>query len=345
MSERALPDDATSRGAWRTYRLFGLVLASDFPFASRLPAGAGPPDVTFTCAGPPPIPDELPAPVFASRFRTARGESNCSFYRLAESDLLRFPGVGDFYLGADRIVCQPADPEDVGAVEVHLLGTVLSCWLERAGVPSLHASAVVADGGRTVGFLSPNGGGKSSLAAALMEGGWPLLTDDVLAVEAGPDGFRGRRGYPQMRLWPAEAERFCGPAASLPRVHRDCSKLRVPVGGGGFGAFAAAERPLSSFYLPERRPGGGGAGAVAVEALAPRAAMIELVRHSFVGALVEAAGWQPRRFDILARLAVAVPVKRLTYPSGHEHLPRVREAIVADLKRPRHARRKGIPQA
>lgn len=332
----------SARG-WRTYRLFGLVLASDFPFASRLPPGVGRPDLTFTCAGPPPVSGELPAPVYRSRFRTPRGESNCSFYRLGELDLLRFPGVGDFYLGVDRIVCHAADPSDLGGVEVHLLGTVLSCWLERTGVPSLHASAVVADGGRTVGFLSANGGGKSSLAAAMMEGGSPLLTDDVLAVEAGPDGFRGRHGYPQMRLWPAEAERFCGPAASLPRVHRDCSKVRVPVGDGGFGAFAAAERPLSGFYLPVRRPGGG--GAVAVEALAPRAALIELVRHSFVGALVEAAGWQPRRFDVLARLAVAVPVKRLTYPNGHEHLPRVREAILADLKRPRHARRKGAPQA
>ena len=319
-----------SERPWRTYRLFGLVLASDFPFASRLPAGAGPPDLTFTCAGAPPAPEELPAPVYASRFRTARGESNCSFYRLAAGDLLRFPGVGDFHLGADGIVCHPADPDDLGPVEVHLLGTVLSCWLERAGVPSLHAAAVVAAGGRTVGFLSRNGGGKSSLAAAMMEGGSPLLTDDVLAVEPGPGGFSGRHGYPQMRLWPAAAEHFCGPAARLPRVHRDSPKLRVPVGAGGFGAFEAAERPLSGFYLPVRRPGA--AGGVEVEALAPRAALIELVRHSFVGALVEAAGWQPRRFDVLARLAVAVPVKRLTYPDGLEHLPRVREAILADLE-------------
>lgn len=319
----------SARG-WRTYRLFGLVLASDFPFASRLPAGAGPPDLTFTCAAPPPVPDELPAPVYASRFRTARGESNCSFYRLAERDLLRFPGVGDFWLGPGGIVCHPADPDDRGPVEVHLLGTVLSCWLERAGVPSLHAAAVVAAGGRTVGFLGANGGGKSSLAAAMMEGGSPLLTDDVLAVEPGPGGFSGRHGYPQMRLWPAAAERFCGPAARLPRVHRDSPKLRVPVGAGGFGAFAAAERPLSGFYLPVRRPGPVGSGAVAVEPLTPRAALIELVRHSFVGALVEAAGWQPRRLDVLARLAVAVPVKRLSYPDGLEHLPRVREAVLAD---------------
>lgn len=325
--KRAIPD------TWRTYRLYGLLLATDFPFASRLPPGARRPDVIFTCVSTSPVAGRapLPAPVYASRFRTAQGENNCSFYRLGACDLLRFPSVGDFYLEAERIVCHAADPADLGAIEIHLLGTVLSCWLERAGVPSLHASAVVAEG-RTVGFLSHNGGGKSSLAAAMMQGGCPLLTDDVLAVEPSAEGFCGRHGYPQMRLWPAEADHFYGPAASLPRVHPDASKVRVPVGGGAFGAFEDAERPLTSFYLPIRRPPGDGDTAVKVEALSPRDAVIEFVRHSFVGSLVEAAGWQPRRLDLFTRLATAVPVKRLVYSSGLDHLPRVRDAILNDLE-------------
>src|SRR6185295_16436058 len=165
------------------------------------------------------------------------------------------PEVGDFYLGADRIVCRPADLGDLGNVEIHLLGTALSCWLESAGVPCLHASAVVADG-RAAGFLSHNGGGKSSLAAVMLEGGCALLTDDVLALAPGPQGFIGRSGYPQMRLWPAEADRFCGPAANLPLLHRDFSKLRVPIGAGAFGAFDGGERPLAALYLPLRQEAG-----------------------------------------------------------------------------------------
>ncbi len=318
--------------AWRTYNLYGLILASDFPFASRLLLGTGQPDLIFTCAdAPPPVSGVLPTPVYASRFQTAHGESNCSLYRLDDFDLLRFPGVADFFLDTDRIRCRPADPEDLAAVEIYLLGTVLSYWLERTGVPCLHASAVVANG-RAAGFLSYNGGGKSSLGAAMLQGGFPLLTDDVLALEPSPEGFCGRPGYPQMRLWPTEADHFWGPAANLPRVHPDTPKVRVPIGYGSFGGFEDAERaPLARFYLPVRRPPGDGDTAVAFETLSPRDAVIELVRHSFVAPLVEAAGWQSRRLDLFARLAIEVPVKRLIYPSGLEHLPRVRDAILNDL--------------
>lgn len=313
-----------SAGCWGTYNLYGLVLSSDFPFTSPLSPGAGRPDLTFTCASGPPVEGDLPPPVYVSRLRNARGESNCLFYRLDGLDLLRFPEVGDFYLYTDRIVCHPAD---LGAVEIHLLGTVLSCWLERAGVPCLHASAVVA-GGAAVGFLSFNGGGKSSLATAMMQGGCPLLTDDVLAVDSDPEGFSGRFGYPQMRLWPPEAEHFWGSAASFQRVHQDFSKVRVPIDSE---AFDATGRSLACFYLPVRRPLVDGDGAVRFETLSRRDAVIEFVRHSFVAPLVQAAGWQARRLDFFAHLAAEVPVRRLIYPSGLEHLPRVVDEILEDL--------------
>jgi hypothetical protein len=345
VSGQPRPQEPTRPGAWSTYELYGLVLATDFPFASSLPPGPPPglspddglPDLIFTCAGAPPaaalVDGDLPAPVYTSRLRNAQGESNCTFHRLGELDLLRFPDVGDFYLGADRIVCHLADLGDLGAVEILFLGTVLSCWLERAGVPCLHASAVVA-GDHAVGFLSFNGGGKSSLAAAMMHEGCPLLTDDVLAVEAGPVGFSGRSGYPQMRLWPAEADRFCGSATAFERVYPDVPKVRVPIGSEVFGAFDAAVRPLAGFYLPVRQPDTEAAGTVQIEPLSPRDAVIEFVRHSFVAPIVEAAGWQARRLDFFAHLATGVPVKRLLYPSGFEHLSRVVDEVLADLGQP-----------
>ncbi|HVR98368.1 MAG TPA: hypothetical protein VMW27_17265 [Thermoanaerobaculia bacterium] len=317
-----------STGAWSTYSLYGLyglVMASDFPFTSPLAPGTGQPDLTFTCAAAPSISGDLPAPVYVSRFRNTRGESNCLFYRLDGLDLLRFPEVGDFYLYTDRIICHAVDP---GAVETYLLGTVLSCWLERAEVPCLHASAVVA--GDAVGFLSFNGGGKSSLATAMLQEGCPLLTDDVLAIEPGPEGFCGRFGYPQMRLWPPEADHFWGSAARFQRVHQVSPKVRVPVDSA---AFDAAGRSLACLYLPVRRPSVEDDGAVRFEALSARDAVIEFVRHSFVAPLVQAAGWQPRRIDLFAQLAAQVPVRRLIYPSGFEHLPRVIDEIFKDLDR------------
>ena len=56
-------------------------------------------------------------------------------------------------------------------------------------------------------------------------------------------------------------------------------------------------------------------------------AVVELVRHSFVGRLVAAAGQPETRFDRLARLAQEVPLFRMSYPTGYQHLPDVVRAL------------------
>jgi hypothetical protein len=213
-------------------------------------------------------------------------------------------------------------------VEIHLLGSVFSFWLEREEIPALHASAVVA-GERAVAFLSTSHGGKSSLAAALMQAGCPLLTDDLLPLEFRGGTLVGRPGYPQMRLWPEEARCFLGYAEGLERVHPDYAKRRVPIGTGGFGTFADSPHPLTCIYLPERRD----VGETKVEILpvAPPDALMTLLRHSFTPRIVAAIGLQPQRLDFFSQLVRDVPLRRLVYPSGRQHLGWVREALLEDM--------------
>lgn len=209
-------------------------------------------------------------------------------------------------------------------MEMRLLGPVLSFWLERLGIPTLHASAVRLGQG-AAGFLSQSGGGKSSLAAAFVQAGAPLLTDDVLPIEEiaeSGETFLARPGYPQMRLEPDGARHLLGRIDGLKPVSPDDTKLHVPIGAEGFGAFHDSPLPLTALYVVER---GGNPGIVP---LTRREAVIELVRHSFSPYLVEALGLQPRRLDLFARLVRQVPVLRLSYPSGFEHLPGVVEAVL-----------------
>jgi hypothetical protein len=385
----------------KRHRLYGLTLASDFPFSHPLPDAApdrrpGPVDVVFELTETDPLPGEArpdaPDPgsetVYRSPERLPGGESVLTAVRAGPCTILRFAGVGAFSVGPDRIVARPAGPLDDDrrtVLELRLLGPVLAFWLERSGCAALHASAVTA-GGRAIVFLSSNHGGKSSLAAALMTLGHPMLTDDVLVVErargpgdGGTGGFRGHPGYPQMRLWPEDVDRLLGSGGSrfrprrFPRVHPAFDKVRVPVGPGGLGELDGEHRPVGCLYLPDRRsdplsdslgdrpssssPGpppdrdeghgapagtlgawGGGAvesgiGGIGIAPVPPREAVLALVRHSFLPRLVAAMGWQERRLDLLARLVSRVPVRRLIYPSGHEHLPAVARAVLDDLER------------
>jgi hypothetical protein len=312
------------------YRLYGLTLASDFPFASRLFPGSGPPEVTCACSPGPADPGPPPdgEAISESPDRHACGETLARLYRLPSAALLRFTGAADFALQEDRIDCRLHDPASAALAEIRLLGTVFAFYLERRGVPALHAAAV-AVGGRAAAFLSTNQGGKTSLAASLLQAGGSLLTDDLLPLEVQGSAFLARSGYPQMRMWPDAAECFLGTTAGLERVLPGMDKRRVPVGAGSLGRFCAAPQPLAAVYLPKRaaspRP------EIRISPVAPRDAVIELVRHSYCPGLAAAVGLEAERLAFFARLAATVPVRRLSYPSGFDQLERVRAAVLDDL--------------
>lgn len=310
---------AVSEEAVPRHRLFGVTTAGDFPFTVELPPDGGAAGLTLTVSRSPLLPEtpELPSVPLLD----TQGRSLASLYRVDGAEVLRFSGTADFRLHPDRIdVYMPATT--AALAELRLLGPVLSYWLERQGIPALHASAVALDQD-AIAFLSCKEGGKTGLAAAFLQAGFPLLTDDVLPVEDAGSAFLARPGYPLMRMWPDEAAFFVPGWESLPTVHPTISKRRVPVGDGGFGAFHGEPLPLACLYIPERTP----EGTLEIQDVSPRDAVIELLRHSFSPRLVEAAGLGPRRLDFFARLAMQVPVRRLRYPSGFNRLPEVVEMI------------------
>jgi hypothetical protein len=323
---------STGSEDWPVYGLYGLNLASDFPFANRLAEGIGEPDLIFRLVDSPPTTGwEKDVPAFASSPEVDGVEESLIYvYRQDGYDVLRFTDVADYYLGPEGIVCHLLDPAYDYLVEIRLLGGAFPLWLELAGIPTLHASAVVVEG-RAAVFLATNSGGKSSMAASLMQAGHPLLTDDILPLKKREETFVGRPGYPQMRMWPDQARHFVGRYEDLKIVHPAYSKRRVPVGDGGLGTFHGEPTPLACFYLPERRdPAGWGKG-TEITPVSRTEALMALVGQSFVPHTVEALGLQPRRLGFFAPLVARTPVRRIVYPEGYEHLPEVRRSILNDL--------------
>jgi hypothetical protein len=314
------------------YTLYGLHFASEFRFAAPLPLSRQPATFTLT-RGPetPPGDWEAGAPLYASPFRDTADHPVVTLYRAEAGCRLHFPRAADYFLSERRLHIRPLAHGEPELEEIYLLGTVLSWRREAAGVPVLHAAAVRFEGGAAA-FLASNRGGKSSLAASFVQAGAELLTDDLLAVEAGDAGWVGHSGYPRMRLWPDQARRFAGDVEGLAPVSPAIPKLLVPLERLG-GAFHSGPLPLRALYLPERRIGPAEDREVRIEPASPRRALIELARHSFLARMVEAAGLQPARLLCLARLAEQVPVRALSFPDGVEYLPEVIAAVQADLRR------------
>jgi hypothetical protein len=307
--------------------LFGLTFASELPFRIALPVRRGPAELSLHPSPRPLLARPSAPPLYASPLLDRDGTRLGSLYQEPDGEVLRFSGGLEFRLLPERIDRYlPGSGSDLA--ELRFLGPVLSYWFERRGETALHASAVALGGG-AVGFLSHHGGGKSGLAAALVQAGASLLTDDLLVLGERDGRWQARPSYPCMRMWPDEAEHFRGASAHLPLVQEDSAKRSVAVGfdgAGGFGAFHGEPAPLACLYLASRRRET--SGGVEIGPVARGEALVELVRHSFSARLVEAAGLQPARLDRLARLVRSVPVRRLNYPSGFGRLPEVAEALL-----------------
>lgn len=303
---------------------YGLRLVTNHRFRFNLAADppVSAPTLRFELVEDPPLAPgwDAEGPVYT----TAAGADETAgleAFDVGKVKVLRFLGVCDFFLfvGEGRIECHLRDEDYRFAIDIWLMGTVLGLWLELAGSPVLHASAVAlgaVPGGAAIGFLATSKGGKSSLAAMLMLRGNRLISDDNLALRQGPAGeWLALPSYPQMRMWPDQAAHFLGPepAGRLERVQPSNPKLMVPVGTGGFGGFCADAVPLRALYLPERVPH---LVDVQVERLPLAEALIELVRNTFLFEVVEAFGLTRARFQAFGDLLRTVPVLRLRYPDG-----------------------------
>lgn len=92
------------------------------------------------------------------------------------------PGGARFsYRLGERVKVDCPHPELAGECALYLWGTVFGAiaWLNRL-VP-LHCSAISL-AGRSVAFTAPSGGGKSTMAAALVKRGYAHLCDDTLVL-------------------------------------------------------------------------------------------------------------------------------------------------------------------
>ncbi len=304
------------------YRWYGRILESELALAGRLHEVGGEPVLSLRTIEA--IDEGNGVQIYQSS-GLLEEEPWLRAFRRGNYVRLQLKGVACFDVAAGGIYYQ-LKGGTVGEAEIFFLGLVSTLWLEQAGATCLHGSAVVLPGG-AVGFLGFNRAGKSSLAACFLDAGFLLLTDDVLAVDIdGTGGVLAQPSFPQMRLWPSAAEEFVENAHQLEPVHPDFDKLRVPVGGNGLGAFHDSAAELGALFLPVREGSN-----IEITRLTPREATIELVRHSFLGALGEAAIGVARRFERLVAVAERVPVFRLVYPNGLEHLPEVREAILERL--------------
>ena len=137
-------------------------------------------------------------------------------------------GVARYFVtgGCDILVEPLGGDRGVAAV---LTGSIFAALLQQRGVIPFHASAVATEAGAVL-FAGNSGAGKSSLLAALLSRGYPMLADDATAVA--PDGS-GRPealpAFPRLRLCADALDMLGRRARARDQVYEGVEKYSFPV--------------------------------------------------------------------------------------------------------------------
>jgi hypothetical protein len=313
-------------GAPPSYRIYGLTLQSPLPLACPRAVSRKRPDVRLRTASP-------------ARFARARKADTTAcnaqdwfrFRRLADgAAYLRWRGLFEFLISPDgrRILYHRQKEVTPESFSAYLLGQVLSFSLLSFGTEPLHGTTVVA-GGEAVALLGDCGYGKSTLGAALLARGLPILTDDLIALDETGAGWMVHPGIPRIKLFPPVARRLLGSELGGAPMNQGTSKLVLPL---GVGQAACEPMPLRALYVLSApracrsvRP-----APVQIEHLSGRDAFLEVVRAAFNLLVLEPARIAAQ-FAFANRLVADVPVRRLAYPRNLSLLPAVCDALLADL--------------
>lgn len=227
-------------------------------------------------------------------------------------------------VGAGTIDGTWAAPLHLDDALVYLAGPVLgaAARLQRRSV--LHASAVEV-AGHAVLLMGEAGAGKSTLTAALVDAGCPLLAEDVSALDVGAERAPAAyRGGSRVKLWPESVAGLRGHAEALPLLVPSSVDWHKRFLDGSNRMCSAETLPLAGILHLERS-----AAATTPQTDEVRAhdKLLLLLANGYGARLVR----PDDRADELARVtrvAQQVPVLRLRYPDALEALPEVAAAVV-----------------
>jgi hypothetical protein len=295
------------------YVAYGLALRSSFPLPGMPPVlELGLPALKLELVTPAQLARAWSGACGPPTWRGRLGDgSELEIEAGAGGDLLFANGTrARFRLDAEKrsLMCAPLCP-GMGWQRT-LLTKVLSSISVMLGYEALHASAVDSPSG-VVAIAAPSGMGKTTLALELMRRGWPLMSDDVLALANTPEGVLGYPATPHMNVSASSSDGLATEDIG--------SALAVLAGERWIAAYDTARdaRPVRAICLLERSAG----LSLDVHVLPPN----PLPLAPYVLGLTGDVERERRKFCLYADLMGSVTLMRLTCDAS------VRPSDLADL--------------
>lgn len=120
------------------------------------------------------------------------------------------------------------DTYDIGHWESYLLGPILSDVLTQKHIVALHGSAVEKNN-QAIVVCGESGSGKSTITLELRNLGYHFMSDDIVAVTKGQEGYVVHAGYPQQKLCKDTVVKFGYSLEQLKILNEERQKYALPI--------------------------------------------------------------------------------------------------------------------
>jgi hypothetical protein len=207
----------------------------------------------------------------------------------------------------------------------YLVGPVIGLTLRLRGFTCLHASAVEI-GGAAVAILGPAHFGKSTTAAAFARLGFPVLSDDIVALDERGGSLLVRPGYPRLCLWPESVSALYGSGDALPRITASWDKRYLDLRHNGY-RFHDRPAPLAAIYELSARSDT--PGAPFLEDAPAARNLLSLIANTYSTYLLDTA-MRAHDLDFYSRVLEKVRMRRVTASADPDDLPRLCRLIERD---------------
>ncbi|UOY92714.1 aldolase [Ectobacillus sp. JY-23] len=198
-----------------SYKAFGFVITSEIALPELVTANSATPDISVI--------------IEDSKVDSMLIET--PYYHFVEHNTVRFyiPDVGSFLVAAgQKIMISPVEDADEGLLRLYVLGTCMGAILMQRRILPLHGSAVVIEG-KAYAFIGESGAGKSTLASTLLQRGYQLLSDDVIAISLLGNVPFVTPSYPQQKLWQDSLRSLKMDSKQYTSIYGREDKYSVPV--------------------------------------------------------------------------------------------------------------------
>src|SRR5690625_17468 len=154
-----------------------------------------------------------------------------SYYYIKENFcMVRVPDVGIYKIeNGSSISVSAFEGSDDGQIRLYILGTCMGVVLMQRKILPIHGSCIAING-KAYAIVGDSGAGKSTLASTFINRGYPLLTDDVIAVKLSQDNIPFvTPSYPHQKLWQESLEQFGIQSDQFKPIYGRETKFAIPL--------------------------------------------------------------------------------------------------------------------